>query len=309
MRGTKPKPSLTRIIPALVHIQAHLDQDLSLDPLADEVRLPSITSTNSSEGRPAKHRSLTSIGCGSNGRPSNFAFAGGRVGNRVGMRLPESRDVQPGVSRSVRHVAARLSTAVVSSGGRHSDAHDSSARRTRRHTPALDNSHRAARPHDRRIHSSSGAVRTSCRPIDFKRLTAWTSPHAVAGRRCSWASRTMRPASRRPGRFGSTAVFRFPHVRHRRRYRLSAHAWRRLRRSPNTWARGTCASLRDQFSNVFDNNPALEIIGLPAIEIYQTTRIGQRDALAQVSIAIPVKSRRGASSHAMPRREAQSGSI
>src|SRR6185312_3090317 len=32
-------PPLTRIIPALVHIQAHLDQDLSLDALAGHVGL------------------------------------------------------------------------------------------------------------------------------------------------------------------------------------------------------------------------------------------------------------------------------
>jgi hypothetical protein len=37
VRGTKPTPSLIQIIPALIHIQAHLDQDLSLDLLADEV--------------------------------------------------------------------------------------------------------------------------------------------------------------------------------------------------------------------------------------------------------------------------------
>jgi AraC family transcriptional regulator len=35
-------------------------------------------------------------------------------------------------------------------------------------------------------------------------------------------------------------------------------------------------------------DPAIEIIGLPAIEIFQTTRIGPRYGLAQVSIAIPV---------------------
>ena len=33
----------------------------------------------------------------------------------------------------------------------------------------------------------------------------------------------------------------------------------------------------------------LVVIGLPAIEIYRTTRVGQRDALARASIAIPVK--------------------
>lgn len=43
------------------------------------------------------------------------------------------------------------------------------------------------------------------------------------------------------------------------------------------------------------SNSTVEVIGLPAIEIYQTTRIGRRHGLAQVSIAIPVKSRTGSS--------------
>jgi AraC family transcriptional regulator len=38
------------------------------------------------------------------------------------------------------------------------------------------------------------------------------------------------------------------------------------------------------------SDSTVEVIGLPAIEIYQTTRVGQRHGLAQVSIAIPVKS-------------------
>jgi hypothetical protein len=41
------------------------------------------------------------------------------------------------------------------------------------------------------------------------------------------------------------------------------------------------------------NHPDLDIIGLPAIEIYRMTRVGQRDAMARASIAIPVRSRRG----------------
>jgi hypothetical protein len=43
------------------------------------------------------------------------------------------------------------------------------------------------------------------------------------------------------------------------------------------------------------SNPSLEVIGLPAIEIYSTARIGRRGGLAQVSIAIPVKLRKGLS--------------
>lgn len=34
--------------------------------------------------------------------------------------------------------------------------------------------------------------------------------------------------------------------------------------------------------------PTLDIIGLPAIEIYRTTLVGARDGLARVAIAIPV---------------------
>lgn len=41
------------------------------------------------------------------------------------------------------------------------------------------------------------------------------------------------------------------------------------------------------------NRPNLEMIGLPALEFYRTTQVGQLDALARVSIAIPVRSLRG----------------
>jgi AraC family transcriptional regulator len=39
------------------------------------------------------------------------------------------------------------------------------------------------------------------------------------------------------------------------------------------------------------NMPALDIIGLPAIEIYRTTPVGALDGLARVAIAIPVATR------------------
>jgi len=39
VRQAKPTQSLSRILPALIHVQAHLDQDLSLDLLADEAGL------------------------------------------------------------------------------------------------------------------------------------------------------------------------------------------------------------------------------------------------------------------------------
>jgi hypothetical protein len=37
--------------------------------------------------------------------------------------------------------------------------------------------------------------------------------------------------------------------------------------------------------------PAIDIVGLPAIEIYRTTPIGALDGLARVAIAIPVVQR------------------
>jgi len=51
------------------------------------------------------------------------------------------------------------------------------------------------------------------------------------------------------------------------------------------------------------NDPGVEIIGLPAIEIYRTTRVGQRDAVAQASIAIPVRSRRASAGRRREPRE------
>jgi AraC family transcriptional regulator len=44
--------------------------------------------------------------------------------------------------------------------------------------------------------------------------------------------------------------------------------------------------------------PAIDIIGLPALEIYRTTEVGARDGLARVAIAIPVATRPRARSRA-----------
>jgi hypothetical protein len=37
--------------------------------------------------------------------------------------------------------------------------------------------------------------------------------------------------------------------------------------------------------------PQLDVIGLPAIELYRTTQVGALDGLARVAIAIPVATR------------------
>jgi len=57
-----------------------------------------------------------------------------------------------------------------------------------------------------------------------------------------------------------------------------------------SWDMGPAyASILERLSNT----PDLDVIGLPALEIYRTTRVGQRDAIARASVAIPVRSRRG----------------
>jgi hypothetical protein len=38
-------------------------------------------------------------------------------------------------------------------------------------------------------------------------------------------------------------------------------------------------------------NGALDIVGLPAIEISRTAQVGQADAISRVSIAIPIRRR------------------
>lgn len=50
------------------------------------------------------------------------------------------------------------------------------------------------------------------------------------------------------------------------------------------------------------HDSGVDVIGLPAIEIYRTTRVGQRDAIARASIAIPVRPLPGVS-HAPDSRQ------
>ena len=57
-----------------------------------------------------------------------------------------------------------------------------------------------------------------------------------------------------------------------------------------SWDMGPAyASILDRLRN----HPDLDVVGLPAIEIYRTTRVGHRDGMARASIAIPVRSRGG----------------
>jgi AraC-like DNA-binding protein len=92
-----------------------MDQDLSLDLLADEVQLSKFHShqlfrrvtgeaPKSYVDRLRLERAALQLRIR---RASVLEIA-------LEMRLRESRDAQPGISRPIRHVAARLSTAVFS---------------------------------------------------------------------------------------------------------------------------------------------------------------------------------------------------
>src|SRR5688572_18657580 len=96
------------------------------------------------------------------------------------MRLPKSRDVQPGLSRSIRHVATRLSTAGDWSGERPTKRALATRDDGGAMPQALADAHRAARAHDRRLYSSVGALRTSY----SRRLQ--TPDRLDAPTRCRW---------------------------------------------------------------------------------------------------------------------------
>ena len=293
MRGTKPTPSLIRIIPALVHIQAHLDQDLSLDLLADEVRL------------------------------SKYHFH--QLFRRVTGETPKSYVDRLRLERAAVQLRIRRAAVLeiaLECGYRNHETFSRafrarfamSPRDYRQQWSRRENDKRSAR-FQRATSEAQYAKLSTTRIVrlarmivafirhlgpyervaadDFKRLTAWTAgAESVANLRCSWASRTMRRASRRPRRFGSTAVFKFQ----KRSMPTAISPASGLRAastpSPITWARGTCNQPTLQFSNVFGPTPRWKSSGCRRSK--STRRLGLASAtdLAQVSIAIPVKSRR-----------------
>ena len=137
-------------------------------------------------------------------------------------------------------------------------------------------------------------------PDNFARLTAWARASnrpaggrasTQAGRRCSWALRAMRPASRPPAKIRFDCCVQVPAA-------FEADGEIGCQRTPGgdhaiteyvgSW------DLRPAYESILErlrNMPTLDIIGLPAIEIYRTTQVGALDGLARVAIAIPVATR------------------
>jgi AraC family transcriptional regulator len=296
VRGPKPTPSLNRIIPALVHIQAHLDQDLSLDLLADEAG------------------------------PSKYHFH--QLFRRVTGETPKACVDRLRLERAAVQLRIRRAAVLeiaLECGYRN---HETFSRAFRARFALSPRDYR--REWFRRETESRGAqfpggtseapdaelsttrvVRLARMIVafirhvgpyesvaagHFKRLTAWTRRHGVGGESplllgIAHDAPGITPAEKIrfdccvqvPAAFeadGNIACQRTPGGE----YAVTDYV--------GSW------DLQPAYAAILErlrSTSTVEIIGLPAIEIYQTTRIGERHGLARASIALPVRSRPGLS--------------
>ncbi len=285
----KAKPAQIKIIPALVHIQAHLDQELSLDVLAAHVGLSKYhfhelfqVATGETPKAYVDRLRLewaalqlrirrapvvdVALECGyRNHETFSRAFRGRFMMSprewrkQWGRRTPDTRRARFQRTRDQAPHAGLSPTRIV---------------RLSRLTVAFL---RHLGPYER------------VPPDNFERLTAW------ALRRGGGTPLLLGIARDAPG-ITPAAKIRFdccvqvPTT-------FEADGEIGCQRTPGgeyaiteyvgSWDLGPAyASIIERLGNM----PTLDIIGLPAIEIYRTTRVGARDGLAQVSIAIPVSS-------------------
>jgi AraC family transcriptional regulator len=291
--GSKAKPPLTRIIPALVHIQAHLDQDLSLDALADHVGLSKYhfhelfqSATGETPKAYVERLRLewaavqlrirrvsivdVALECGyRNHETFSRAFRG-----RFQTSPREYRKGWFRLEHDTWHAPFQRAPDEASHG-------ELSTTRIVRLSPLTVAFTRHLGPYER------------VSPEAFVRLMAW------AERRGGGTPLLLGIARDAPGitpaaqiRFDCCiqvpAAFEAEGEIGCQRTPSGEHA---LTEYVGSWDLGPAyASILERLHNM----PALDIIGLPAIEIYRTTPVGAPDGLARVAIAIPV-ARRGVS--------------
>jgi AraC family transcriptional regulator len=296
MRDTKPTASLIRIIPALVHIQAHLDQDLSLDLLADEVQL------------------------------SKYHFH--QLFHRVAGETPKSYVDRLRLERAALQLRIRRATVLeiaLECGYRNHETFSRAFRTQFGMSPRDYRQGWSCRGNDKRrrqfqsatsaaqyaMLSTTRIVRLARMIVafirqlgpyervaagSFQRLTAWTRRRGSGGE----SPLLLGIAHDAPGitpaeKIRFDCCVQVPEV-------FDADGGIACQRTPGgeyaitdyvgSW------DLHIAYAAILERlrtNSTVEVIGLPAIEIYQTTRIGRRHDLAQVSIAIPVKSRAASS--------------
>jgi AraC family transcriptional regulator len=294
--GTKPPPLLIRIMPALIHIQAHLDQDLSLDLLADEVRLSKYhfhqlfrRATGETPKDYVDRLRLERAAIHLRIRRASvleIALECGFQNHETFSRAFRTRFAMS--PRNFRQQWFRRENNKPKAGFRRAanEAHHAKLSTTRlvRLARMIVAFIRQVGPYER--------VAAGC----FERLTAWTHRLGISGGSplllgIAHDAPSITPAERIrfdccvqvPVAFdaeGEIACQRTPGGE----YAITDYV--------GSWdLRPAYAAILERLSS----NATVEILGLPAIEIYQTTGIGRHNGLAHISIAIPVRSRAGLS--------------
>lgn len=296
MRGTKPTPSPIRIVPALIYIQSHLDQDLSLDLLADEVQL----------SKYHFHQLFRTV---TGETPKSYVDRLRLERAALQLRIRRASVLEIALECGYRthetfSRAFRARFAVSPSEYRQQGSRDDS--RTRNTSIQLATSEvKFARLTTTRIVRLARLIVAFIRHLGpyervatgcFKRLTTWIRQRGIGGDPplllgIAHDAPGITPAEKIrfdccvqvPEAFdadGDIACQRTPGGE----YAITDYV--------GSW------DLKDAYTAILErlqSNSTVEVIGLPAIEIYQTTRIGLRYGLAHVSIAIPVKTRIGGS--------------
>jgi AraC family transcriptional regulator len=282
-------PPLTQIIPALVHIQAHLDQDLSLDALAglaglSKFHFHELFQGATGETPKAYVERLRLEWAAVQIRIRRVAVVD--VALECGYRNHEtfSRAFRRRFLTSPREYRKQWFRLEHDARARFQRAPDQvprgtlSATRIVQLSPVTVAFHRHLGPYEQ------------VSPDSFSRLTAW------AVRRGGGTPLLLGIARDAPGitpadkiRFDCCiqvpAKFEADGEIGCQRTPGGEHA---ITEYVGSWDLGPAyESIMERLGNL----PTLDIIGLPAIEIYRTTEVGARDGLARVAIAIPVATR------------------
>lgn len=289
-------PPLTRIIPALVHIQAHLDQDLSLDALAGHVGL-------------SKYHFH-----------ELFKSATGETPKEYVERL---RLEWAALQLRIRRVA--VVDVALECGYRNHETFSRAFRGRFQTSPSQYRKEWFRLEHDARARFQRAPDQAPCGELSTTRIVR-LSPMTVAFKRhlgpyervspddfaqvMAWALASHRPAGGRASYTGGAPLLLgiardAPGITPDDKIRFdccvqvpaafAADGEIGCQRTPGgdhaiteyvgSWDLGPAyASILKRLGKM----PALDIIGLPAIEIYRTTEVGARDGLARVAIALPV---------------------
>lgn len=291
MRRPQPTP-LNRILPALVHIQAQLDQDLSLDLLADRVQL-------------SKYHFHQLFRQATGETPKSYVERLRLEQAALQLRIRRVGVLELALECGYQHHetfsrAFRARFGMSPRDYRKAWCRPGPGARRARFERARDVAPRAELSPTRVVRLARmtvGFIRhlgpyEDVPPDHFTRLLAWSHRRGEGAPLLLGIARDapgITPASKirfdccvqTPAAFetdGDIACQRTPAGE----YAVTDYV--------GSWDLGPAyAAVLERLGDT----PALDIIGLPAIEIYRTTRVGQRDAIARVSIAIPVRSRRG----------------